>query len=333
MAQAARYLFDLDFSAPPEPEIESDIEEIPPEPMITVAEHEAILTRAKDEAYQQGLKEARQDREKLASEKSLELQESILNEVSMVYTEVRHLLDRLERDASRLAFTFASRFAEKLVAQEPKAEILALLHQVLAPLRQTPHIVIRINDTIASEIEKSVDQQMSEMGFEGEVSIIAEPTIMAGDCEIEWADGGIGRNLRSAIRQAEQLLEEHFSAIPDDPEIETSAQETGRPEASAKQAEIDSPEAAGSIEEPETEEPPTDADPAEAQVSEFDSQIQTEPASSNLGDPADTPLEAPLKASTPQTEMPAAQSDQQQTTTPQESRMAEPALEGDGENP
>jgi len=47
MAQAARYLFDLDFSAPPEPEIESHIEEIPPEPMITVAEHEAILARAK----------------------------------------------------------------------------------------------------------------------------------------------------------------------------------------------------------------------------------------------------------------------------------------------
>ena len=46
-------------------------------------------------------------------------------------------------------------------------------------------------------------------------TIIADPTIMAGDCEVEWADGGIGRNLRSAIRQVDQLLEDHFAHVPE----------------------------------------------------------------------------------------------------------------------
>ncbi|TLP48163.1 hypothetical protein FDK21_00380 [Cohaesibacter sp. CAU 1516] len=215
MQQAARYLFDLDFSAPPEPEIEEEIEEIPPEPMITVAEHERLLAEAVAAARAEGEAAALEQRERLASEESLSLQRTMFDEIAMIYTEVGTLLQRLEKDASNLAFAFASRFAERLVAQEPKTEILALLHQVLAPLRKVPHISIRLNDEIAGEIKELVDQQMTELGFSGKLTIIPDSTILAGDCEVEWADGGIGRNLRSAIRQVDQLLEDHFAHIPD----------------------------------------------------------------------------------------------------------------------
>ena len=215
MQQAARYLFDLDFAAPPEPEIEEAIEEIPPEPMITVAEHERLLAEAVAAARAEGEAAARDERERLASEETMRLQQSMLDEIAMIYTEVGTLLQRLEKDASNLAFAFASRFAEKLVAQEPKTEILALLHQILAPLRKTPHISIRLNEEIADEIKEMVDQQMASLGFDGKLTIIPDDTIMAGDCEVEWADGGIGRNLRSAIRQVEQLLDDHFAHVPD----------------------------------------------------------------------------------------------------------------------
>ena len=214
MANAARYLFDLDFSARPEPEIEEEIEETPPEPTITVAEHERLMAEAIERARLAGEQAAREERERLASEESLAVQKMILDDVGMIYTEVGILLQRLERDASNLAFAFASRFAERLVAQEPKAEVLGLLHQILAPLRKTPHISIRLNDQIAEEIRVAVDQQMAELGFEGTLTVLPDPAVMPGDCEVEWADGGIGRNMRSAIRRVEQLVEEHFSHVP-----------------------------------------------------------------------------------------------------------------------
>jgi len=232
MAQAARYLFDLDFAAPPEPEVDEQIEEIPPEPMITVAEHERLLAEAKELSFAQGEQTARDAREQLASEQTLELQQSILNDIGMIYTEVGHLMARLEKDASKLAFAFAARFAEKLVAQEPKAEIMALLNQILAPLRQTPHISIRLNEAIAEDITAEIDKQMNELGFEGKVTILPDPAVMAGDCEVEWADGGIGRNMRSAIRKAEKLLDDHFAHVPDPEdadEEETSEQEESQP--------------------------------------------------------------------------------------------------------
>ncbi len=228
MPQAARYLFDLDFSAPPEPEVKEEIEEIPPEPMITVAEHERLLAQAVAAARAEGEAEALGQRERLASEESLSLQQTMFDEISMIYTEVGTLLQRLEKDASNLAFAFASRFAERLVAQEPKTEILALLHQILAPLRKAPHISIRLNEDVADDIKEMVDHKMDELGFAGKLTIIPDPSIMAGDCEVEWADGGIGRNLRSAIRQVDQLLEDHFAHVPesdDDEEVEDDTEE------------------------------------------------------------------------------------------------------------
>ena len=214
MAQAARFLFDLDFSAPPEPEVTEVVEETPSEPMITVAEHERILADAVARARADAAANALDEHERNIREQCLVQQKAMLDEVGMVYTEVGTLMERLERDATNLAFAFASRFAERLVAQEPKNEILALLHEILAPLRKTPHISIRLNDAIADEIKEAVDQQMEEMGFEGKITIIPDTVIQPGDCEVEWEDGGIGRNLRSAIRQVEQLIEDHFANVP-----------------------------------------------------------------------------------------------------------------------
>lgn len=220
MVHAARYLFDLDFSAPPEPIIEEEVEVAPPEPTITVAEHERLLAKAEKKAFEKGKKEAMDNREQLAIEKSTALQGQLIEEISMIYTEVGHLMKRIERDASKLSLAFASQFASRLVAREPEVEVMGLLNQLLAPLRQIPHITIRLNEEIADKVRAIVDQQMQELGFEGTLNILPDPAIMPGDCEVEWADGGISRNLKAAIHQAEELLDEHFGAVPNDEEDE-----------------------------------------------------------------------------------------------------------------
>ncbi|WP_319496631.1 FliH/SctL family protein [uncultured Cohaesibacter sp.] len=271
MSQAARYLFDLDFSAPSEPVVEEQIEEIPPEPMITVAEHERLLAEARAKAFAEGEAKARDERELMASEQRVALEKEIIEEISMVYTEVGTLMLRLERDASNLAFAFASRFAEKLVAQEPKGEIMALLNQILAPLRKTPHISIRLNDAVADDVKAAVDQQMNELGFTGTLTILPDPAIMPGDCSVEWVDGGIGRNMRSAIRQVEQLLTDHFAHVPEEPEDpeeqEASDTDDAQPEADMTDANPGDEDLSASADEAaEGQAPDAAATPASAQT-------------------------------------------------------------------
>ena len=289
MQQAARYLFDLDFSAPPEPEIEEEIEEIPPEPMITVAEHERLLAQAVAQARSEAETAARADRERLASEETLRLQQSMLDEIAMIYTEVGTLLERLEKDASNLAYSFASKFAEKLVAKEPKTEILALLHQILGPLRKTPHISIRLNETIADDIKTMVDQQMDELGFNGKLSIIADPAVMIGDCEVEWADGGIGRNLRNAMRQVEQLLDDHFAHIPDEENPDDQPAEGVEADIDNPDSEQDHPSEATNTEDDNIEAAQMGAD-----MSGHPMHDQHEPKTEGEATPASEPVETAM---------------------------------------
>ena len=294
MTQTARYLFDLDFAAPPEPEIEEEIEEIPPEPMITVAEHEQLLADAIKTARVEGEQTARADREQTASEQQLAVQKEMLDDVSMIYSEVGLLMERLERDASNLAFAFASRFAEKLVAQEPKTEVLGLLHQIMGPLRQTPHITIRLSEDIAEDIRLAMDQQMAELGFDGKLSIIPDPAIMPGDCEVEWADGGIGRNLRSAVRQVEQLLNDHFAHLPppeqDEPQDEKEPQDDqpgDEPDETSQQAQNTGDDGT-SNEPPASEEPPVPASDGDPTAELTDQPQQTEPTADPSPNPGPT---------------------------------------------
>ena len=58
-------------------------------------------------------------------------------------------------------------------------------------LVSTPHLVVRINDSLYEAAREQIERLAKQSGFEGRMVILAEPEIEAGDCKIEWADGGV----------------------------------------------------------------------------------------------------------------------------------------------
>jgi flagellar assembly protein FliH len=58
-------------------------------------------------------------------------------------------------------------------------------------LVSTPHLVVRINDSLYEAAHERIEQLAKRSGFEGRLVILAEPEIATGDCRIEWADGGV----------------------------------------------------------------------------------------------------------------------------------------------
>ena len=55
----------------------------------------------------------------------------------------------------------------------------------------TPHLVVRINDSLYEAARERIERLAKQSGFEGRLVILAEPDIATGDCKIEWADGGV----------------------------------------------------------------------------------------------------------------------------------------------
>jgi len=56
---------------------------------------------------------------------------------------------------------------------------------------ETPHLVVRIHDSLYEAARDRIERMAKQAGFEGRLVILAEPDIATGDCRIEWADGGV----------------------------------------------------------------------------------------------------------------------------------------------
>lgn len=208
-----RFLFDRTFSEieiDPADEIEEPAE--PEVPMITVAEHEALLAAAEQAAFARGRAEAMAARERSDEER-------LADEARRLAGEVGHLVERLdteqarvEKDAVALAFLVARRLSAHLVAREPLGEIVALIAECLGPLRKAPHLVIRLRDSDVEALKARIDPLVAEKGFEGRLVFLGDPEIAAGDCRIEWADGGILRDRRALEKQVDQAARRYFEA-------------------------------------------------------------------------------------------------------------------------
>lgn len=192
MTNPSKFLFNMDFSAPEEPEVV-----VPPEPqipMIPVAEHEQLLADARAKAFEEGRVQALQD---LQTKQETLLTAEINRLVDVVGDVVQTIDEELaaqEKNAISLSFLVARRLCAHLIARQPLAETVALVSECLGPLRKAPHLVIRIAEKDVDALKAQVDPIIHEKGFDGRLVILGEPDIGRGDCHIEWADGGIKRD-------------------------------------------------------------------------------------------------------------------------------------------
>jgi flagellar assembly protein FliH len=97
----------------------------------------------------------------------------------------------METEAVDVAIAVARKLCGELVAAEPLGEIVGLIRECFAQLVATPHLVVRINESLYEGARERFERLAKQSGFEGRLVILAEPEIATGDCRIEWADGGV----------------------------------------------------------------------------------------------------------------------------------------------
>ncbi|MEJ8472728.1 FliH/SctL family protein [Roseibium algae] len=210
MTSPSKFLFGVDFSEPEEPVVEAPVE--PEIPMMPCSEHEALLATAKKQAFEAGRAEALSDlvgtQEKLLTDEVQRLVQVCMNVVG----QLDEVQAKQEKDAVGLAFLVARRLCAHLLARQPLAETVALVTECLGPLRRAPHLVIRVNEKDVEGLKKRVDPIVDEKGFEGRLVILGEADLARGDCQIEWADGGILRNRKALEKQIDGSIRGYLQA-------------------------------------------------------------------------------------------------------------------------
>jgi flagellar assembly protein FliH len=180
MTAPAKFLFDTDFAAPDKREKAAT----PAEIAERIAEAEARAYRA---GYDAAQREAKVESDRRAA---LALEEIAIS-IKAIAARVNGIENRMETEAVDVAVAVARKLTAELIAREPLGEITALVSDCFSHLVATPHLVVRINDSLYEGARAQIERLAAHAGFEGRMVILAEPTIATGDCRIEWADGGV----------------------------------------------------------------------------------------------------------------------------------------------
>jgi len=199
MAAPAKFLFDVDFAAGSQRE-----------PTITLSDHAAKLAEAEASARQRGYVEGQHDAEVENGRRIASTLERIATGIDHAAGALKAIEARLECEAVEVAV--ARKLAPRLIEREPFAEISALAGGCFRELVAAPHIAVRVNEGLYAAAREKIDDIARAHGFAGRLVVLGEPNIAAGDCRIEWADGGVNRDAGAADRVIGEAVARYITA-------------------------------------------------------------------------------------------------------------------------
>lgn len=176
MTGARKFLFDRDFRDPGSGSVRAVLE-------------------AEERGYARGLADGRSIADKAIEAR---LADSVGQLAALAETLLARDGERVaqsEREAADFALAFARKLAGAALAQSPLVALAEAAGDCFRHLRGVPHLVVRINDALADPADALMKQLAHERGFEGRVVVVGERDIMPGDARLEWADGGIKREI------------------------------------------------------------------------------------------------------------------------------------------
>ncbi len=180
MASPAKFLFDTDFAAP-------DKSRERPTQAEVAQRIATVEARAYRDGFDAGQREARAEsdrRSALALEEIKIAMQGIAARFSGIET-------RMETEAVDVAVAVARKLCSALIADEPLGEVTGLVAECFSHLVATPHLVVRVNESLYEVAREKIERLAKPSGFQGRLVILAEPEVATGDCRIEWADGGV----------------------------------------------------------------------------------------------------------------------------------------------
>jgi flagellar assembly protein FliH len=181
MAAPAKFMFDMDFAAP------DKAREKPPTP----ADIAQKLAEAEARAYRDGFDAAQREAKVESDRRAALALEEIGIAIKGIASRFAGIETRMETEAVDVAVAVARKLCSELIAAEPLAEITGLVSDCFSHLVSTPHLVVRISDSLYEDARERIEKLSKQSHFEGRLVILAEPSIATGDCKIEWADGGV----------------------------------------------------------------------------------------------------------------------------------------------
>lgn len=178
---------------------------------VTATFNETQLTLAREESlklghargYAQGHAEATRAAEEATEEKLRALLDGAsLALGQLVANEERREMEKCI-DAARMALHMAHKLMPQLTLHHGLPEIERVIASAVDARRDEPRIAVTVPTALLDPLKSRIDQMAQDRGFAGKLILIADDTLAASDCRVEWADGGSERLLGRLMMQIE----------------------------------------------------------------------------------------------------------------------------------
>ena len=199
MKATAKYLFDEDFAGGEKP-------------TISLVEAERRRADAEGVAYRNGFAAGQAQAQGETAQHAANALALIADGLSRIDRALAGIEARLETEAVEVAVAVANKLAPELIAREPFAEIEALAIDCFRQLVKTPHVAVRIGPDIFATAKEKLEEIARARGFEGRLMVEADSTLAAGDCRIEWSEGGVTRDSAATLSSISDVVARYIAA-------------------------------------------------------------------------------------------------------------------------
>ncbi|WP_055046070.1 FliH/SctL family protein [Devosia sp. A16] len=200
-AAPAKFTFDLDLGRRQERNS-----------LVTETAMAALIEEARREGREAGLAEGERTAVARAAKAEAAAAEALAVRVAAMAGGMDDAKKQTIAEAIELSLSIARKLAGGLIARQPTAEIEQLVAECMATLDGVPHLVIRCEPALADAVRDIATSRMTTSGFTGRLVVLGDPEIAIGDARIEWADGGVVRDIRKLSAEIDARIADYFAA-------------------------------------------------------------------------------------------------------------------------
>lgn len=164
-------------------------------------------------AYEQGMADARAELENKSEDTQADLLQKLLAATkTLVSTSDQHTRAN-QQTAAEMAHKIAMTLAPAMIKREPVAEIKAVIADCLQHLHREPHLAVRVSESALEETRPYVEKMAHECGIEERVLLLADPSLGASDCKVEWSEGGVSRSQNEIEEEITLIINRYLDAL------------------------------------------------------------------------------------------------------------------------
>ena len=112
----------------------------------------------------------------------------------------------MREESVALALAVARKLAEAALNAFPLREIQDVVTDCLHKLHREPRLVVRVPAQMSDALQAEIHELADRHGFAGRIVVLPEPALCGADCRVEWAGGGLERDLSTNLAAIDEAV-------------------------------------------------------------------------------------------------------------------------------